>query len=51
MGYICFVTEIARGLKLYGAGQDLLKDTFTGTVKGMGSVLLRWSLRRGRVSR
>ncbi len=29
-------TEIAKELKLYGAGQDLLQDTFTGTVKGMG---------------
>jgi fructose 1,6-bisphosphate aldolase/phosphatase len=29
-------TEVAKGLKLYGAGQDLLKDTFSGTVKGMG---------------
>ncbi|MCL5062168.1 MAG: fructose 1,6-bisphosphatase, partial [Nitrospiraceae bacterium] len=29
-------TEVARELKLYGAGQDLLQDTFTGTVKGMG---------------
>lgn len=29
-------TEAAKELKLYGAGQDLLKDTFTGTVKGMG---------------
>ena len=29
-------TEHARNLKLYGAGQDLLKDAFTGTVKGMG---------------
>jgi fructose 1,6-bisphosphate aldolase/phosphatase len=29
-------TEVAKELKLYGAGQDLLKDTFTGTVKGMG---------------
>jgi fructose 1,6-bisphosphate aldolase/phosphatase len=29
-------TEVAKGLKLYGAGQDLLQDTFTGTVKGMG---------------
>ena len=26
----------ARGLKLYGAGQDLLKDSFSGNVKGMG---------------
>ena len=29
-------TEIAKELKLYGAGQDLLQETFTGTVKGMG---------------
>lgn len=29
-------TEIARKLKLYGAGQDLLKDAFSGTVRGMG---------------
>lgn len=29
-------TEVAKGLKLYGAGQDLLQDTFSGTVKGMG---------------
>jgi len=29
-------TEIAKELKLYGAGQDLLKDTFSGNVKGMG---------------
>jgi fructose 1,6-bisphosphate aldolase/phosphatase len=29
-------TEVAKELKLYGAGQDLLKDTFSGTVKGMG---------------
>lgn len=29
-------TERAKELKLYGAGQDLLKDTFSGTVKGMG---------------
>lgn len=29
-------TEVAKELKLYGAGQDLLHDTFTGTVKGMG---------------
>lgn len=26
----------ARKLKLYGAGQDLLKDSFTGTVSGLG---------------
>jgi fructose 1,6-bisphosphate aldolase/phosphatase len=29
-------TEIAKQLKLYGAGQDLLADAFAGTVRGMG---------------
>ena len=29
-------TEVAQELKLYGAGQDLLSDAFTGTVRGMG---------------
>ncbi|MGB9715272.1 MAG: fructose-1,6-bisphosphate aldolase/phosphatase [Thermodesulfovibrionales bacterium] len=29
-------TEIAKKLKMYGAGQDLLSDAFTGTVKGIG---------------
>ncbi len=29
-------TKIAKELKLYGAGQDLLKDTFSGNVKGAG---------------
>ncbi|MCD6403026.1 MAG: fructose 1,6-bisphosphatase, partial [Candidatus Aenigmarchaeota archaeon] len=29
-------TELAKKLKLYGAGQDLLKDAFAGTIKGMG---------------
>ncbi len=29
-------TEEARRLKLYGAGQDLLTDTFSGNIKGMG---------------
>jgi len=29
-------TEVARELKLYGAGQDLLADAFSGNVKGMG---------------
>lgn len=29
-------TNIAKKMKLYGAGQDLLKDAFSGTVKGMG---------------
>jgi fructose 1,6-bisphosphate aldolase/phosphatase len=29
-------TELAKAMKLYGAGQDLLTDAFSGTVKGMG---------------
>ncbi len=29
-------TEIAKKLKLYGAGQDLLADAFSGNIKGMG---------------
>ena len=29
-------TEVAKKLKLYGAGQDLLKDAFSGNIKGMG---------------
>lgn len=29
-------TEVARKLKLHGAGQDLLADAFAGNVKGMG---------------
>ncbi|MFQ6094041.1 MAG: fructose-1,6-bisphosphate aldolase/phosphatase [bacterium] len=29
-------TNEAKGLKLYGAGQDLLSDAFSGNVKGMG---------------
>ncbi len=29
-------TKIAKELKLYGAGQDLLKDAFSGNVRGMG---------------
>lgn len=29
-------TQLAKRLKLYGAGQDLLSDTFSGNVKGMG---------------
>ncbi len=28
--------NISKKLKLYGAGQDLLKDTFSGNVRGMG---------------
>ncbi len=29
-------TKLAKTLKLYGAGQDLLSDAFSGNVKGMG---------------
>lgn len=29
-------TEIAKDLKLYGAGQDMLKEAFSGNVRGMG---------------
>jgi len=29
-------TRVAKSLKLYGAGQDLLSDAFSGNVKGMG---------------
>jgi len=29
-------TQVAKKLKLHGAGQDLLSDAFTGTVKGAG---------------
>ncbi len=29
-------TNLAKDMKLYGAGQDLLSDAFSGTVKGMG---------------
>ncbi len=29
-------TEVAKKLKLYGAGQDLLGDAFSGNIKGLG---------------
>lgn len=29
-------TKLAKELKLYGAGQDLLKDSFSGNVRGLG---------------
>ncbi len=29
-------TKVAKELKLYGAGQDLLSDSFSGNVKGLG---------------
>ena len=30
-------TEVAKEQGLYGAGQDLLKDSFSGNVKGNGA--------------
>ena len=33
-------TELAKELKLYGAGQDLLSDAFSGNIRGMGPCLL-----------
>jgi fructose 1,6-bisphosphate aldolase/phosphatase len=30
------VTEVSKRLKLYGAGQDLLSDAFSGNIRGMG---------------
>lgn len=29
-------TKVAKGLHLYGAGQDMLADAFSGNVRGMG---------------
>ncbi len=29
-------TEVAKSFKLYGAGQDLLKDAFSGNIRGLG---------------
>ncbi|MBI2069274.1 MAG: fructose 1,6-bisphosphatase [Elusimicrobia bacterium] len=29
-------TDVAKELKLYGAGQDLLSDAFSGNIKGLG---------------
>src|SRR5512146_2259617 len=29
-------TRVAKDLGLYGAGQDLLKDSFSGNLRGMG---------------
>ena len=38
MGWDAFMagTEVAKEEGLYGAGQDLLKDSFSGNIKGMG---------------
>jgi fructose 1,6-bisphosphate aldolase/phosphatase len=37
-------TEVARGQGLYGAGQDLLKDSFSGNVKGMGPAVAEMAI-------
>ncbi|MDI6798397.1 MAG: fructose-1,6-bisphosphate aldolase/phosphatase [Candidatus Aenigmarchaeota archaeon] len=29
-------TEVAKGMKLYGAGQDLISTAFSGNIRGMG---------------
>jgi len=36
MGHICLMHRSGKRAELYGAGQDLLQNTFSGTVKGMG---------------
>jgi len=38
LAWDCFVdcTKVAKRLKLHGAGQDLLRDAFSGNVRGMG---------------
>ncbi len=37
------LTELARRMKLYGAGQDMLADSFSGNVKGMGPGVAEFS--------
>lgn len=36
-------TQVAKELKLYGAGQDLLKDAFSGNIRGLGPGLAELS--------
>lgn len=36
MGYVSRSCKKALELKLYGAGQDILKTAFSGNVRGMG---------------
>ena len=38
-------TECAKEQGLYGAGQDLLKDSFSGNIKGMGPAVARDGIR------
>ena len=39
-------TQVAKEEGLYGAGQDLLKDSFSGNVKGMGPGVAEWNLKK-----
>ena len=42
-------TKIAKEQGLYGAGQDLLKDAFSGNVKGMGPGVAEIEMEEGQV--
>ena len=44
-------TAVAKELKLYGAGQDLLSDTFSGNIKEWVLDVQKWNLRKGLVTR
>jgi fructose 1,6-bisphosphate aldolase/phosphatase len=37
-------TQVAKELKLYGAGQDLLKDAFSGNIKGLGPGIAEFTI-------
>ena len=37
-------TEVAKAQGLYGAGQDLLKDAFSGNVRGMGPAVAEMTI-------
>lgn len=37
-------TEVAKKLKLYGAGQDLLSDAFSGNIKGLGPGIAEFTI-------
>ncbi len=37
-------TAVAKGQGLYGAGQDLLKDSFSGNVRGMGPAVAEFEI-------
>ena len=48
--FICG-TEKAKEQGLYGAGQDLLNDAFSGNVKEWGRRARRWNLQKGKRNR